>query len=194
MIRTLLALLILCATAFPASAHRLKVFVTIEGDTIRGYAFFVGGGRAALVPWSARDAAGGAIAAGNTDAQGGFAFAAPQPPVSDVTVTVDTREGHVASATLAAARLGGTATAAVPDPATARGGAAAPASLSADAAAQADRHLAATVEAAVQRQVAPLLERLEEMDSRLRFADVLSGVFLILGLAGAALWARGRRT
>ena len=192
MIRALTALLILCATAVPASAHRLKVFVTIEGGTIRGYAFFVGGGRAALVPWAAKDAAGGAIASGNTDVQGGFAFAAPPPPASDVTVTVDTREGHVATATLAAARLGGPAAAAsVPAPA---GVAAdAPAGLSADAAAQADRHLAAIVEAAVQRQVAPLLERLEEMDARLRYADVLSGVFLILGLAGAGLWASGRR-
>ena len=177
MTRALLALLILCATTLPASAHRLKVFVTIEGSTIRGYGFFVGGGRAALVPWAAKDASGGTIASGHTDEQGGFAFAAPPPPGSDVTVTVDTREGHVAAATLAAARLGGAA-------------AAAP---SADAAARSDRDLAATVEAAVQRQVGPLLERFEQMESRLRYADVLSGVFLILGLAGAALWARGRR-
>jgi nickel transport protein len=189
MIRALLALLIVCATAFPASAHRLKVFATVEGGTIRGYAFFVGGGRAALVPWAAKDASGGALASGTTDEQGGFAFAAPPPPVSDVTVTVDTREGHVAAATLAAARLGGTA-AAVP----ARAGATAPAGFSDDAAAQADRRLAATVEAAVQRQVGPLLERFEQLETRLRLADVLSGVFLILGLAGAALWARGRRT
>lgn len=193
MMRALLALLILCATAFPASAHRLKVFATVEDGTIRGYAFFVGGGRAALVPWAAKDASGGTIASGNTDERGGFAFAVPAPPVSDVTVTVDTREGHVAAATLAAIRLGGTA-AAAPDPVTARAGADVPAALSTDAAAQADRHLAATVETAVQRQVGPLLERFEQMESRLRLADVLSGVFLILGLAGAALWARGRRT
>lgn len=190
MIRALLALLILCATTLPASAHRLKVFVTIEGSTIRGYGFFVGGGRAALAPWAAKDASGGTIASGHTDEQGGFAFAAPPPPGSDVTVTVDTREGHVASATLAAARLGGAAAAA---PSPARAPADAPAAPSADAAARSDRDLAATVEAAVQRQVGPLLERFEQMESRLRYADVLSGVFLILGLAGAALWARGRR-
>ena len=90
MIRTLLALFILCATAFPASAHRLKVFVTVEGGTIRGYAFFVGGGRAVLVPWVAADASGGTLASGTTDEQGGFAFTAPPPPITDVTVTVDT--------------------------------------------------------------------------------------------------------
>jgi nickel transport protein len=49
------------------------------------------------------------------------------------------------------------------------------------------------VEAAVQRQVAPLLERIEMMDDRLRFTDVMSGIFLIIGLAGIGLWARGRR-
>jgi nickel transport protein len=31
------------------------------------------------------------------------------------------------------------------------------------------------------------------MDDRLRFTDVMSGIFLIVGLAGIALWARGRR-
>jgi nickel transport protein len=38
-----------------------------------------------------------------------------------------------------------------------------------------------------------VLARIEEMDARLRFADVLSGLFFILGLAGMALWALGRR-
>jgi len=188
MIRTLLALLVLCAAAGPASAHKLKVFVTVEGGTIRGYAFFVGGGRAAGVPWTARDASGGTIAAGDTDAAGGFAFAALPPPASDVTVTVDTREGHVASGTLAAARLGGTAAAAP----VAAGAGRPPDAAGVDAGAS-DEHLAALVEAAVQRQVGPLFERFEEMEARLRYADVLSGVFLILGLAGAALWATGRR-
>ena len=53
--------------------------------------------------------------------------------------------------------------------------------------------LAALVESAVQRQVEPLLERIEQMDNRLRFTDIMSGIFLIIGLAGIGLWARGRK-
>ena len=49
------------------------------------------------------------------------------------------------------------------------------------------------VEDAVQRQVGPLLERIEVMDARMRFTDVMSGVFLIIGLAGIGLWARSRK-
>ncbi len=55
-----------------------------------------------------------------------------------------------------------------------------------------DRALAALVAEAVQREIAPLEERLEALDSRLRFVNILSGVFLIIGLAGIGLWARAR--
>jgi nickel transport protein len=52
---------------------------------------------------------------------------------------------------------------------------------------------AALIAAAVQRQIAPLMARIEQMDSRLRLTDVVSGICLILGLGGIALRARGRR-
>lgn len=181
MIRLLLPLLLALAFAGPAQAHKLKVFATVEGGEVTGYAFFIGGGRAAGAVWTAKNPAGTALASGTTDGEGRFAFSVPQPPV-DATVTVDTREGHVAAATLPASRFGG-ATAPLPPvdgPAAVRE-------------AQGDARLAALVEAAVQRQVTPLMERIEQMDDRLRLADVMSGIFLILGLAGMALWAKGRR-
>ena len=60
-------------------------------------------------------------------------------------------------------------------------------------AAPASEETALLVEAAVQRQVEPLLERIEAMDSRLRYTDMMSGLFLIAGLAGMVLWALGRK-
>ena len=42
-------------------------------------------------------------------------------------------------------------------------------------------------------ELKPLMEQIDRMESRLRFTDMVSGVFLILGLAGMGLWARGRR-
>lgn len=182
MIRLLLPLLLALAFAGPAQAHKLKVFATVEGGDVTGYAFFIGGGRAAGAVWTAKDPAGTALASGTTDGEGRFGFPAPQPP-TDATVTVDTREGHIAAATLSASRFGGGA--AVPLP---------PADRPVPTVdAQDDARVAALVEAAVQRQVTPLMERIEQMDDRLRLADVMSGIFLILGLAGMALWAKGRR-
>jgi nickel transport protein len=187
--RLVLALALVLAAAAPAAAHKLKVFATVEGDAVTGYAFFVGGGRARGTPWTAKteDAA---LASGTTDDEGRFRFTPPQPVTTAITVTVDTREGHIASATLPASRFAGAvavAPAAPPPPAPG----APPAAEETPAAPPPDT--AALVEAAVQRQVEPLLERIEEMDSRLRSTDILSGIFLIVGLAGIGLWARGRK-
>jgi len=187
----LLGLALTIAAAAPAAAHKLKVFATVDGDAVGGYAFFIGGGRAQGTPWTARDENGAEIAAGTTDRDGGFRFVPPPPVTGDVTVTVDTREGHIASATITAARFG-TVAGAAPAPEE-TGAIEAP-----DAAGSPDppavtAETAALIEAAVQHQVAPLLERIEAMDDRLRFTDVMSGIFLIVGLAGIGLWARGRR-
>lgn len=171
--------------AGPAEAHKLKVFAAVEGNAVSGFAFFVGGGRPEGSAWTAKDAAGKQIATGSTDSEGRFAFSLPATIASAVTITVDTHEAHIASATIAADRLGPVAAASSVAAQQQPGPAAAPATP--------DAAVAALVNAAVQKQVEPLLERIEQMDSRLRFVDMLSGVFLIIGLVGIALWARARR-
>lgn len=187
MMRRLAILLLLAVLASPASAHKLKVFATVEGDRIGGYAFFVGGGRPEGSSWVAKDRDGQLIAEGTTDKDGRFSFDLPKPPRSDITVTVDTHEAHIASATLHADRFITTPTGAVPaqSPGTT--------SPSRAAATLANSELSALVDIAVQKQIEPLMERIEQMNSRLRFVDIVSGTFLILGLAGILLWARGRR-
>lgn len=181
MIRILLPLFLALVCAGPAQAHRLKVFAAVAGGEVSGYAFFIGGGRPQGAAWVARDGNGKLLAEGETDAQGGFRFALPDQVGTGLTVTVDTHEAHIASATLPAARLGAPAAAAPPPAATA-----APPPPEGP-------QVAELVDAAVQRQVEPLLERIEAMDSRLRFVDILSGIFLIIGLAGMTLWLRARR-
>jgi nickel transport protein len=180
-----LSLTMVLAAAGPAAAHKLKVFATVEGDAVSGYAFFVGGGRARGTPWTATSA-DTPLAEGETDGEGRFRFTPPAPVTAAITVTVDTREGHIASATLPPARFAGAAAGTTPPPA-------APPSAPTGSPDPPPDDTAALVEAAVQREVLPLLERIEEMDSRLRFTDIMSGIFLIVGLAGIGLWARGRR-
>ena len=212
MIRILALLVLVLATLGPAQAHKLKVFATVEGASVKGYAFFVGGGRAQDTPWIAKDATGASFAEGKTDDDGRFVFDVPAHISSDVTVTVDTHEGHIASATLpidrfdhaspppdASPPVPDAASAAPATPATpATGASGSTQTVSAEkppsqAASITSAQIAALVDVAVQRQIAPLMEQIEQMDSRLRFTDVLSGLFLILGLAGMGLWVYGRR-
>jgi nickel transport protein len=191
--RLLIALVVMLACASPATAHKLKLFAAIEGNTIAGYAFFIGGGRAQDTPWRAKDESGKLLGEGRTGPEGEFRLTVPEPIASDITITVDTKEGHMASKTLEAARFGVAEPATAPAPAP-EASVTAPAAAFGDPASSvaAAPDVAALVEAAVQRQVTPLLERIEEMDSRLRYADIMSGIFLIVGLAGIGLWARGR--
>lgn len=188
MTRLPLAVFLALAAVQPALAHKLKVFATAEGDTVTGYAFFIGGGRAAGAKWSAVEGRDTPLAAGRTDDRGGFSLVPPQPVTADIGITVDTEEGHIAFAVLPAARFGGAAAA----PAAAETVAATAPATPATPVVAPDE-IGRIVDAAVQRQVEPLLERIEEMDSRLRIVDILSGVFLIVGLAGTTLWARGRK-
>ncbi|MGE4373938.1 MAG: cobalamin biosynthesis protein CbiL [Xanthobacter sp.] len=187
MIRLFLILLSLLVPLGPAHAHKLKVFATVEGHEIQGYAFFVGGGRPQGSSWTAKDAASTLIAQGETDAEGRFRFALPARLSSAITVAVDTHEAHMASITLSAERLGISAPVsgkppAKPEPPAAETGK----NLT-------NQQIADLVNSAVQKQVEPVLERLEEMDARMKLTDIMSGIFLIIGLAGIFLWVRGKK-
>lgn len=185
---------LLCAT--PAAAHNLRVFATVVGDRVEGYGFFVGGGRPSGVSWSAR-MGDEPIASGTTDGEGRFAFDVTGAVNAPVTVTIDAGDGHAARATLAPDRFAGAAPTSPPAdvPDTARDAVTPPPDAVAPPGEPAigAEDIAAMVEVAVARQVAPLLDRIEQLDARLRVTDLLSGLFFIIGLAGMALWALGRR-
>ncbi|EGJ19943.1 putative CbiL protein [Cereibacter sphaeroides WS8N] len=205
--RRALLLLLALLLAGPAAAHSLRLFAKVEGREVSGYGFFVGGGRPRGAGWSAR-MAGLPLARGETDAEGGFRFEVPDAVTGDVVIALDTGEGHMARVTLPPERFGG-----VPVPSGAiplkAGGPALPAAEEPPSApaptenspsepaptekAPSPEVLRAIVSQAVEAEVAPLLERIEQMDARMRVTDIVSGLFLIFGGAGIALWARGRR-
>lgn len=178
MIRALSVVLAL-GLAGPAAAHSLRVFATVEGPTITGYGFFVGGGRPEGVAWIAR-MADHEVAEGKTDANGGFTFPTPDPVTAPLTITVNSGEGHIASRSLGLERFGLASDA--------------PQSAPSPVQPQASQITVELVQTAVAREVAPLMERIEEMDSRMRLTDAVSAVCLIFGIAGIALWARSRRS
>ncbi len=190
----LLAAVFVAGTAGPAAAHRLKLFVASEVGEITGYGFFVGGGRPDGVEVVVEDAAGHTVHRGRTDEHGGFRW---RPPVAaDYVVSIDTGDGHRATAGITADRLAGANAAAPPPPPVEP----TPVVLSAEmpVAAPIDRDalarlVEARVDAALERRLRPLMEAYDQAESRLRFNDVMGGVGMIAGLAGAALWATARR-
>ena len=103
MIRPLLLLLLFWWGGSPVAAHGLRVFATTDGAEVSGYGFFIGGGRVRAAPWSARMGAT-LIAEGRTDDEGRFVFALPEAgsraSAAEVTILIDTGDGHVAKANL----------------------------------------------------------------------------------------------
>ena len=194
----------------PAAAHRLKLFLTTEAGEIAGYAFFVGGGRPDGVDYIVADAAGREVHRGRTDEHGAFRWR----PVSaaDYAVTVNAGDGHRVSGTVTADRLAGPAwptepasadrtekpaspppepTVAPPTtPSVSSAVPPRPSGIDEDALA---RLVEYRVDAALERRLRPLEEAYERAEGRLRFNDVMGGIGMIVGLAGAAAWASSRR-
>lgn len=159
----LLAVLAVLLAASPAYAHKLKLFVTQEGAEISGKAYFAGGGAAAELDGQVVDAHGQVVATLRTDAEGRFRFT---PPHGDsLRIRFESGDGHMAEAV-----LGQTAATAQPV------NAAAP-----------------DVDAAIARQLTPLREQLDRMESRARLSDIVGGVGMIVGVFGVYAWIASRR-
>ena len=204
--RLVLATIALLAPVNLAEAHRLKMFVTVEDGEISGYAFFIGGGRPTGADVVVKDATGAPVHRGETDDHGTFRWR--PPAAADFTVAVDAGDGHWIEGGIAADRFGAAAAvstpvpaepiapAVVPGPGARADASPMPASLACPAPidpAVLARLVESRVDEVVARRLRPLIEAQTQAEGRLRFNDVMGGVGMIVGLAGAALWARARR-
>lgn len=185
---------ILFFAAGAAEAHSLRLFVDVVGTTISGYGFFVGGGRPQGVSVRLEDGTGREVAHLTTDEAGRFAWTAPA--AGDYVVALDAGDGHFVERRIAAERFGPQA-AAAPAAAvdtTAPSPAAGPSTPVGEVDPQALGVLVeASVERAMARRLAPLLEAQAAAEARVRFNDVAGGVGMIVGLVGLAAWGMARR-
>jgi nickel transport protein len=167
----LLAALLCLVVLSPALAHRLHVAVQADAAGLRGQAYYADGTPAARERVSLLGAGAAVLASTTTDAHGRFELALASAGSYRVVVSAD--EGHRAEAQIDWTPLL-PVTAAPPTEATA---------AAADAAALA---------AAVRAEVAPLREDLARLEARVRLADVVGGVGILVGAFGVWAWWRSR--
>ncbi len=177
-------LLLTLAALSPAQAHRLRVFATVEKGEVSGYAYFVGGARAKGASVVFRDRADRELHRMSAGGDGAFRWR-PEPPQT-IKIVVDAGEGHVGTLVIDRARFMG---------------ARAESEQDADEAPLADASLSpltremieTTVDEAVARHTRPLMEKFEALETRTRFNDIVGGIGMIIGMAGAAMWVLARR-
>jgi nickel transport protein len=179
-----LACLLAIAALSPAHAHRLRVFATVEQGVITGYAYFVGGARATGASVVFRDSERRELHRTTADAKGGFSWTPAKPQT--IRISVDAGEGHVGTIVIDGSRFSG---------GRAEGSSETDvADAAADPLSATQREtIEAAVDAAVARHTRPLIEKFEAMETRTRFNDIVGGIGMIIGVAGAAMWAMSRR-
>lgn len=190
----LAVLVVLVAGAGPAMAHKLKVFAAVAGTAIEGRVYFVGGGAAQDVPVALYNGAGEIVTTTRTSApEGRFSFAVS---VRDTyRITADAQDGHRADFVIADGRFADTLPVAttVGEGGGAADGPVPPVEIAGSRAATSTGDGAA-MEAAVARQLAPLLDEIDTLRETLAFRDILGTTGIIFGAFGAwALFASRRK-
>ena len=195
-VQGLLLLLVLGALATPALAHRVLVFAYAEGDTIHTESKFIPNAPVRQGKILVIDAkTGQELLTGTTDDQGKFSFKIPAEAAAqkmDLRIVAEAAMGHRGEWLLkAASYLPEAKVAAAPAPAAAppcRPQTAAPAAPAAKAANVDQQALEAALNKALERQLAPINEKLTELTiHRTSLPDILGGLGYILGFFG--LWA-----
>lgn len=186
----------------PVLAHNVTVFAWVEGDRVYVETKFSGGRKAKNAPIEVYDSQGNLLLTGRTDAEGAFAFSAPQK--SDLTIVLLAGMGHRAEWTVRADEFENTA-AAAPAAAAARQvtagppqaekttGSTAPAANPDSRGLTADQ-VQAIFEKALDRKLKPLLKHLSESrQAGPSVSDIFGGIGYILGLVGLGAYIQFRR-
>lgn len=180
------AALLAALLASDAAAHRLRLFVTVEGRQFHGHAYYSGGGPAARAEVEVRDSDGTAARTVVTDDEGAFTLEAMGD--FDHLFLIDTGDGHRAEFLVPVSDF-----AALPR-------APADATLETEPAPEAEAESAGgtdisigAIERAIARQVRPLREQLDAYEDQVRFRDILGGIGYIAGILGLIAYWKARQ-
>ncbi len=190
--------IVFCAA--PAEAHRLNVFAYADNGVIRVESGF-GRGRPAMdSDVAVTDAETGELwLSGRTDAKGAFAFALPEAALRSghgARVRVNAGEGHQGEWLVPASEWAANPAPAPAPPASDAAPSApdVPAAPTPAAGQISRAELEGIINAALDARLAPIKHMLAEQFQRgPSLRDVIGGLGWIVGLAGLAVWLRGRR-
>ncbi len=147
----------------------MKVFASADGDTIRGYAYFTGGGRA--VGCKVKVLRNETLLSElTTNAKGEFSYVAEVK--DDLTFRVETGDGHFAEYTVQRGEI------TIPDRKE---------EAMTEKEPVADRDLEA-----LHTQVRLLREQIESYENRTRIHDIVGGIGYVLGFFGLILFLKSR--
>jgi nickel transport protein len=165
-------------------AHGLNLFVAAEGDLIRGRVFFGDGHGADGAVIKISDEEGHLVAEITPQPDGSFTYKAVSR--EDYLVTADSRDGHVMKRWVRAEMLS--------DHLHEHGTEAQDHDHISHRHMLGDEEMAAfRLEQVVARQITPLREEIASYQAQIRLRDILGGLGYIIGLAGLAMWLKGRR-
>ncbi len=176
----------LVVTCFSGSllAHGLNLFVAAEGDLIRGKVSFAGGHGTDGAVIRITDEDGHLLAEISPDHDGSFSYKAVNRV--DHLITADSQDGHVVKRWVMAEKLS--------DHLLEPGIEAQDHDHATDQHMKGDDEMVALrLEQIVARQIIPLREELAAYQAQVRLRDILGGLGYIIGLAGLALWFKGRQ-
>lgn len=187
-------LLALLVPSRAAMAHRVNIVAWTEGGQVVAESTFSNGHKVRRGRVTVLDAVTGQkLAEGDADADGVFRFTPPEAArPHGLRLCIDAGEGHRNEWVVAPEELGGPLG---PAPAAAGGGTAAGAPALAEQASLSDAAgLRAAIEAALEAKLGPVRRDLAAL--RVRgpgLAEIVGGMGWLVGLAGLALYFKGRR-
>jgi len=171
-----------------AEAHRLRIFATVDGDEITGYAYFVGGERLSDATVRVLDADGDLLGEAQTDADGEFHY---HPETrQDHVLEIALPDGHRDTFTVAAGELPSSLPPGPDADDDTQPDEEADTAEQEPAAAMDEDALRTVLQETVTQPFRELREDVDALSERRRFQDILGGMGYIVGVFGIMAFAR----
>ena len=176
LLAVLFSLLILPETTL---AHKVMIFGWVEGDTVHTISKFNGGKRVQHAPVTVMDTNGSLILTGKTDTEGNFTFKRPEN--KELNIVLEASLGHKTSCILKTSpndenNVHTKDLQTIPD----------------HVKPCKEDVLLANVEKTMDKKMAVLLLKIQDLQEKQRVSDIIGGMGYIFGIVGITMWFRRR--
>lgn len=173
-------------------AHKVNVFVFVEGKQVFVEGYFTDGKKPKSAKVTVEDSSKSVVVEGETDGDGGFVFDIPKR--DDLLITLYAGQGHKAQYLLPKADLEGVVEVSTEKTSTQINSAASLEVAGSAGAGISAAELEAAVQSAVSKAIRPLARSLHEAQEKASFSDLIGGIGFIVGLFGVYMYFQSRKT